>query len=69
MLIVVTGLYISVHYFKSASVEVGGVNPRQVEVSLKSLPNLSAKTVTTLASGDFASLTKSANKWNYFYSV
>jgi hypothetical protein len=48
---------------------VGGINPRQVEVSLRKRPNLSSKTVTTLGAGDFASLTKPTNKWNYFYSV
>ena len=69
MLIVVTGLYVSVHYFKSACVKEGGINPRQVEVSLRKRPNISSKTVTTLGAGDFANLTEPERKWNYFYSV
>ncbi len=69
MLIVITGLYISVHYFKPAYAEAGGINPRQIEVSLRKRPDLSFQTVATLDVGEFASLTQPTNKWNYFYSV
>lgn len=64
-----TGLYISVRSFKSAYAEAGGINPRQIEVSLRKRPDLSSQTVTTLGAGEFASLTKPLNQWNYFYSV
>ncbi len=69
LLIIVAGIYVSFYYFKPAFVEVGGINSRQVEVSLRKRPNISSKTITTLGVGEFSSLTKTANEWNYFYSV
>ncbi len=48
---------------------MGGINSRQVEVNLRKRPNRSSQIVSTLAADGFASLTKPANNWNYFYSV
>jgi hypothetical protein len=48
---------------------VGGINSRQVVVNLRKYPDRKSQVVSTLAVGGFASLTKPASNWNYFYSV
>jgi len=48
---------------------VGGINSQQVEVNLREHPDRSSKIIGTLGGGEFASLIKPSNKWNYFYSI